>query len=1007
MRKRYWFGGLKVLAVLAVLLTCVSSSQAQQYKYLPTLTLVKNFRVGAGDITARDTQYVAEAGTGETRYYLMPVFIKNILDSVYNPVTGLSAEPIFSFRFKIQYNRTLLQAVGVQKRGQLPSDTNVVAKNFNLSWDVDQDSTYKLSTVGVASENGERIMITGSSSIPLPLPLRADAPPGRTEPVYRDTAVFLYVLFRVVGDAQLGSGGVGNRDQVIITNDTLEWNNYQATPIRSTVVPAAMVARGFNPDPRNQQGIAPTPVFPVQYPNNYGSAVIVITARPTISLFPAGQVTQTDGDPSLYELMTPLQTQFGNTDYIFRSLLIRNNVEGAILRNVYVETDAPWLRVDTNAPGQVGGGGTPPGDRGIFIREIPTSQINFNVIANPSLLPTSNPDGYPTPGIYVGYITIRSEEAYNSAVRLRVVLIVNRNPLETGLDDGSESVRTRGIQLLLRNSGQNPDTTYLTFGTGVGASAGVDTLFGEMEAANPPVTGTFYARFFPPELDANDPPFNGLIDSRGVTPTPTNGEASLDIRNYRTNTTLVYCVRFGVGNPSNYPVVVEFDTRDFPNGSQLFVRDNVNGTFLSTNMRQALSLGGTRRYFTIQDPNLNGFCIEYTVPSVVQFPEIHTGWNLVSLPVLPSDARSSFVFPNLASGKPIRFTQNQYVTDDTVRVGAGYFVKYGDILDSTVAGTRVTRIHEDPRLSPFQIRVYKGWNTVGGLSVPTTTESAYLNFGPLPGQSLAPTLSAEVYRYITDRGYEQASLIIPGYGYWIKVSRDGYYRLSAPPGQLDFGKAAPSSRPYTSLNRLTVSDDAQKVGTLYFGQTTLAIDNDRYELPPVPGADMFDVRFGNNGFVSASADVAADRVVNLNGVTYPVVLSVTNPDADYVVTDAATGQVLGSFRRGEMSTVTVFNAATKSVKITGVASNAMSLGAAFPNPTSSNFSFDINVPGEQNVTVTLFNSFGAEVATLFKGAAKGKQTVEFSAEGLPAGVYYYKMMTVGGASQVRQIVISK
>src|SRR5690606_21666345 len=117
---------------------------------------------------------------------------------------------------------------------------------------------------------------------------------------------------------------------------------------------------------------------------------------------------------------------------------------------------------------------------------------------------------------------------------------------ETGLDDGSESVRTRGIQLLLRNSGQNPDTTYLTFGTGVGASAGVDTLFGEMEAANPPVTGTFYARFFPPELDANDPPFNGLIDSRGVTPTPTNGEASLDIRNYRTNTTLVYCVRFGV-----------------------------------------------------------------------------------------------------------------------------------------------------------------------------------------------------------------------------------------------------------------------------------------------------------------------------------------------------------------------------------------------------------------------------------------------------------------------------
>ncbi len=1006
MRKRYWFGGLKALAVLAVLLACAGSAQAQVYKYLPTLTLVKNFRVGANDVTARDTQYVAEAGTGETRYFLMPVFIKNVLDSVYNPITGLSGEPIYSFRFKIQYNRTLLRAIGVQKRGPLPADTTVAAKNFNLSWDIDQDSTYKRSTIGVPAANGERIMITGSSSIPLPLPLRADAPDGSTDPVYRDTAVFMYVLFEVVGTAQLGGGGIGNRDQVILTNDTLMFNNYPATSINSASVSPSMVARGFNPNPRNQQAIAPTPVFPVNYPNNYGASVVVITNRPTINLFPAGQVRSISGDPSLFELTNPLQTQFGTTDYIFRNLLIRNNVQGAILRNVAIETDAPWLRVDTNIPSQVGGGGTAPGDRGMFIREIPTSQINLNVIANPSLLPTSNPDGYPTPGIYIGYITIRSAEASNSAVRLRVVLIVNRNPLETGLDPDIESVRSRGIQLLFRNSGPRPDSTYLTFGTGVGATDTADVLFGEISAPTAPAPGTFYARFFPPSLNS-DPLFNGLLDGRGVTPTATNGESSLDIRNFKTNTTLVYCVRFSAGAPQNYPVVVEFDTRDFPNGAQLFVRDNINGQFFSTNMRQATSLGGTRRYFTIQDPNINGFCIEYTVPSVVQFPEIRTGWNLVSLPVVPSDPRSGVVFPNIASGKPTRFTQNQYVFDDTVRVGVGYFVKYGDVLDSTVAGTRVLRIHEDPLVSPFSIRVYKGWNTVGGLSVMTTTESQYLSFGPLNPSQPAPFLNGEVYRYITDRGYEQASLIVPGYGYWVKVDRDGYYRLSAPPNQLDLGKVAPSNYPYTSLNRLSINDDAQKVGTLYFGQTTAGINNSRYELPPVPGTEMFDVRFDNNGFVSASTDIAAERVVNLTGVQYPVVLTVGNADADYIVTDAVTGDVLGSFQRGEMSTVTIFNAATKSVKITGVASSEMSLGAAFPNPAASRVNFDFNVPGEQSVTITLHSTLGNEVATLFKGAAKGKQTVDFSVDGIPAGVYYYKMTTSSGFSQVRQVVIAK
>jgi hypothetical protein len=1007
MRKRYWFGGLKVLAVIAVILASVSSSFAQQYKYLPTLSLIKAFKVGNNDVTAQDTTYVAEAGTGEKRYFLMPVFIKNILDSTTNQVTGLSAEPIYSFRFKIQYNRTLLRAIGVQKRGVLPTDTTVAAKYFNISWDIDQDSLYKLSTIGTKSENGERIMITGSSSIPLPLPLRSDAPSGRTDPQFRDTAVFLYVLFEVVGRAQLGGGGVGNRDQVILTNDTLEWNTYRATGPLLTQVPPFMVNKGFNPNPRAQQGIFPTPVLPVTYPNNYGAAVIVITQQPQIQLFPVGQVHVVNNDPSLYELDFPLQTQFGNGNYIFRNLLLRNNVPGSVLRNVSVETDQAWLRVDTNNPVNpgVGQGGTPPGERGMFIRDVPNSQINLNIVANPSLIPNTPPNGYPTPGIYVGYVTIKSPEANNSAVRLRVVLIVNRNPLEAGLNDQTEPVRPQGIQLLFRNSGPSPDTTYLTFGTGIGARDSVDTLFGESEASAPPVPGSFYARFFPPVLDdttGGNPPFNGLIDTRGITPKPTNGESSMDIRNFKTNTTIVYCVKFGAGAPQNYPIIVEYNTNDFPNGSQLYVRDNINGRFFSTNLRNATSLGNTRRYFTIQDPNITGFCIEYTVPAVVQFPEIHTGWNLVSLPVLPSDARSSAVFPNLASGKPARFTQNQYVFDDTVQVGVGYFVKYGDILDRTVAGTRVTQIHE--QLTPYAVRLYKGWNTVGGLSVPTSIDPLYLNFGPIAGLATSVRVG-EVYRYITDRGYEQASLIVPGYGYWLKVSGDGYYRLSAPPSALI--KANATNEQYKLLNRLTISDDAQKVGTLYFGQTSAMINNAQFELPPAPAGGLFDVRFDNNAFVSASHEVATGRVVDLQGVQYPVVLTVNGADADYVVSDAVTGQTLGSFKQGQMGTVTISNPLTKSVKIIGVASSEMSLGSAFPNPAVAKFNFDFNVPTAQNVRITLYNQLGAEVGNLFDGQANGKQTVEFATEGLAAGVYYYKMTTSNGFSQVRQVVISK
>jgi hypothetical protein len=989
MRKRYWLRGMQLIALLVVAVLCTDNSQAQflNRKKLPTLTLVKQVGNPNTDVLSDPVQYVAEPGAGEKRIFLLPVYIKNCLDSINNPITGVSAEPLYSFRFKLQYNRTLLHAIGVQKRGPLPIDTYVAAKDFNLSWDVKQDIGYKSSTTGAPSLNGERIMVTGSSTIPLPLPKLPNALPNQNTCQFRDTAVFLYIAFEVVGNSQGGSSGA-TRDQMILTRDSISWNNYSIVDVDQN-----MINRAFDPI---QEGVAPSPIFPITYPNNYGAAVVEITQRPRIDLLPPSQVVRVGGNFSLYELTHPIQTQYGNPNFIARQILLVNGVAGTFLRNLTVESDEPWLRVDLNNPPQEGGN---PPDRGTYIRSVGQQQI-FNIVATPNLLPTdpTNP-GYPTPGTYVGYITIRSDDAINSAVRLKVILIVNRNPLEPSLQANTEPTQTRGIRLLFRNSAT--DTTYLTFGTGVGARDSVDTLFGEAEAGAPPNPNQFYARFFPPSLGIN---FNGMIDTRGVTPLSAGNESSIDIRDFNINKTLVYCVKFSAGGTQKYPVTIEYDTRDFPNGAQLFIRDNINGQAFNTNLRDATITGPTTRSFTIVDPKVTGFCIEYTLPDVTQFPEIRRGWNLVSLPVEPSDSRSGVVFPNMISGKPIYYAHDLYDTQDTVRVGVGYFVKYGSLLDKLVSGVLIKEINEDPLISPYRVRVYQGWNTLGGLSVQTTTEKPYMDFGPIAGQG-APNRVGEVYRYLTDRGYEQTSLITPGYGYWVNVDRDGYYRLKAPPGAF---KASASSvdNAYSVLNRLSVADNAQKVGTAYFGQNA-SIENSRYELPPLPASDMFDVRFNNNAFVSASSDVAAEHVVHFQGVTYPVVLSVANADADYVVSDAVTGQVFGTFRKGEPGAVRITNSLTKSVKITGVAVAEMSLGNAFPNPTSTKASFDFSVPTEQNVTITLHNALGNEVRQLFNGNASGKQTVEFSTEGLPTGVYYYTMNTSSGFSQVRRIVVSR
>ena len=269
-----------------------------------------------------------------------------------------------------------------------------------------------------------------------------------------------------------------------------------------------------------------------------------------------------------------------------------------------------------------------------------------------------------------------------------------------------------------------------------------------------------------------------------------------------------------------------------------------------------------------------------------------------------------------------------------------------------------------------------------------------------------PSLDGEVYRYLTSRGYEQSSRIEPGYGYWIKVTGTGWYRLEQKEPFRGKGVAGEAMKPYQALNNLTIADNEQHGNSqLWFGYGR--VDNKQYEMPPVPGTGMFDVRFNNNGFVSASTERGSEHIVELSGMSYPVVLSVENVDATYQITDAQTGEYIGEFVAGEAGAVRVNNPLTKSVKLTRVASSTLELSQAWPNPVTDKMNFDIAVPEERYVSVGLYNSLGAKVADLYEGTVTDRQTVEFSVKGMSAGVYLYKMITSNGETELRHVVIAR
>ncbi len=64
----------------------------------------------------------------------------------------------------------------------------------------------------------------------------------------------------------------------------------------------------------------------------------------------------------------------------------------------------------------------------------------------------------------------------------------------------------------------------------------------------------------------------------------------------------------------------------------------------------------------------------------------------------------------------------------------------------------------------------------------------------------------------------------------------------------------------------------------------------------------------------------------------------------------------------------------------------------YPNPFNPVTTITFSIPFEKNVTLSLFNTLGQKVRTLFEGNAQaGKNVIDFKADGLPSGVYYYQI----------------
>lgn len=365
---------------------------------------------------------------------------------------------------------------------------------------------------------------------------------------------------------------------------------------------------------------------------------------------------------------------------------------------------------------------------------------------------------------------------------------------------------------------------------------------------------------------------------------------------------------------------------------------------------------------------------------------VNQGWNLVSIPTLKSDLRKVVVFPSGTS--PAYAFSGGYVLRDTLNQGSGYWLKFPT--------TQSIEVNGDP-LESDTIYLTTGWNIIGSISTPVTTGSIL--------QDPSGLISSVFWGY--DNGYTSAENIEPMKAYWVKANGSGKIILNSV-SKSNSKNATTASQ--VTANKLTFSDKTGKQQVLFFGNE-VNLPLDKFELPPIPPADAFDIRF-ESGRTAALINDHKKQNILLQSLSLPLYLEWEITDnAIYRITDR---QGNSDYELKGTGSISINDELLKSISLERLAGAAQSgeitnyaLMQNYPNPFNPSTMITYQIPSGSFVTLKVYDILGQEVAVVVdKFQESGSYSVEFDSQNLSGGMYYYKLQA-GTYTEIRKMILLK
>jgi hypothetical protein len=408
-------------------------------------------------------------------------------------------------------------------------------------------------------------------------------------------------------------------------------------------------------------------------------------------------------------------------------------------------------------------------------------------------------------------------------------------------------------------------------------------------------------------------------------------------------------------------------------------------TFRATLMVTALSFGFAKDLradfrglnFPISDVVFEELYASVT-PQVCRDVTVAPGWNLVSIPAQATDSAVTACYPG-ASSQAFAYATG-YFPVSSLGTGKGYWLKFPAATSFAICGTATF---------PKEIPVATGWNIVSPYEMDVATNTIIT--------TPADIISSSFFGY--NSGYSTVTTLQSNRGYWVKVSKSGV--LCIPGGVPKTSDSRPGVDP--SWVRVQMTDATGQSGSLFLASTD---DMPRYaELPPIPPAGIFDVRYASNRYVDA---LGVRHEIEMTSAVYPVALQVLNlKGVNLALTDAATGMVVQE-QLEEGKTYMLARCTGALILEDGLdMPTTYELSQNYPNPFNPSTVVSCQLPVASSLRVVVYNLLGQEVEVLAnEEKPAGRHNLQFDASKLATGVYVCRM-TAGPFTAVRKMVLMR